>query len=128
MAQIANSPRAQEHSTAVCRIPFTRTGICEEAHEAVQQILGSDRVTSSQQVIELETVRRVTSDHDAPSPSVLHRGARARNPGTDWLTPSRGTSITLGAAKGGHGRDLSESPHCCSDHSCLVDMAPCLIR
>ena len=71
MAQIANSPRAQEHSTAVCRIPFTRTGICEEAHEAVQQILGSDRVTSSQQVIELERefaeLRRITTRHHPQS-------------------------------------------------------------
>jgi perosamine synthetase len=38
----------------VSRVPFTRTQICEEARQAVQQILGSGWVTSGQQVIEFE--------------------------------------------------------------------------
>ena len=54
MVQIANSVRVKQHSTPECRIPFTRTQICEEAREAVQQILGSGWVTSGQQVIEFE--------------------------------------------------------------------------
>jgi perosamine synthetase len=35
-------------------VPFTRTQICEEACQAVQQVLGSGWVTSGQQVIEFE--------------------------------------------------------------------------
>src|SRR5450631_4674233 len=54
MVQITNSVRVKQHSTPECRIPFTRTQICEEARAAVQQILGSGRVTSGQQVIEFE--------------------------------------------------------------------------
>ncbi len=38
----------------VSRVPFTRTQICEEACQAVQEVLGSGWVTSGQQVIEFE--------------------------------------------------------------------------
>jgi len=54
MVQIANRPRTQEHSMPVSAVPFTRTHICEEARQAVQQVLGSGWVTSGQQVIEFE--------------------------------------------------------------------------
>lgn len=54
MVQIVNSPQAQQHSSRVSRIPFTRTHICEEAREAVHQTLCSGWVTSGQQVIEFE--------------------------------------------------------------------------
>jgi dTDP-4-amino-4,6-dideoxygalactose transaminase len=54
MVQIANSPRTQQHSTLVSHVPFGRTHICEEACQAVQQVLSSGWVTSGQQVIEFE--------------------------------------------------------------------------
>ena len=54
MVEIANSSRTQRHSMPVSRVPFTRTQICEEACQAVQQVLGSGWVTSGQQVIEFE--------------------------------------------------------------------------
>jgi dTDP-4-amino-4,6-dideoxygalactose transaminase len=54
MVEVANSPRTLRHSMPVSRVPFTRTQICEEACQAVQQILGSGWVTSGQQVIEFE--------------------------------------------------------------------------
>jgi dTDP-4-amino-4,6-dideoxygalactose transaminase len=54
MVELANSVRTQRYSMPVSRIPFTRTQICEEACQAVQQILGSGWVTSGQQVIEFE--------------------------------------------------------------------------
>jgi dTDP-4-amino-4,6-dideoxygalactose transaminase len=54
MVEIANSPRTQKDSMPVSRVPFTRTQICEEACQAVQQVLGSGWVTSGQQVIEFE--------------------------------------------------------------------------
>ena len=54
MVEIANSPRTQQHSMSVSRVPFTRTLICAEACQAVQQVLESGWVTSGQQVIEFE--------------------------------------------------------------------------
>ena len=60
MVELANGVRTQEHSMPVSRVPFTRTEICEEACQAVQQVLGSGWVTSGQQVIEFE---REFADH-----------------------------------------------------------------
>lgn len=60
MVELANSVRTQEYSMPVSRVPFTRTQICEEACQAVQQVLGSGWVTSGQQVIEFE---REFADH-----------------------------------------------------------------
>ena len=54
MAQTTNIPRKQQHSGPVSRVPFARTQICEEACQAVQQVLASGWVTSGQQVIEFE--------------------------------------------------------------------------
>jgi len=54
MVQITNTLRKQQHSGPVSRVPFARTQICEEACQAVQQVLASGWVTSGQQVIEFE--------------------------------------------------------------------------
>jgi dTDP-4-amino-4,6-dideoxygalactose transaminase len=54
MVEIADGPRNQQDSFPAFRVPFARTQICEEAREAVQQVLGSGWVTSGQQVIEFE--------------------------------------------------------------------------
>ena len=54
MVQIATRPRARHHSMPVTRVPFVRTQICNEACQAVQQVLASGWVTSGQQVIEFE--------------------------------------------------------------------------
>jgi dTDP-4-amino-4,6-dideoxygalactose transaminase len=54
MVQIATRPQARHHSMPVTRVPFVRTQICNEACQAVQQVLASGWVTSGQQVIEFE--------------------------------------------------------------------------
>src|SRR5512141_2741945 len=54
MVEMANTPRNQQDSYPSFRVPFARTQICEEALQAVQQVLGSGWVTSGQQVIEFE--------------------------------------------------------------------------
>ena len=54
MVEVANRSRAEQYSTPLSRVPFTRTQICEEARQAVQQVLGSGWVTSGPQVIEFE--------------------------------------------------------------------------
>ena len=54
MVELANRSRAEQYSTPVSHVPFTRTQICEEARQCVQQVLGSGWVTSGPQVIEFE--------------------------------------------------------------------------
>jgi dTDP-4-amino-4,6-dideoxygalactose transaminase len=54
MLELANRSRTLQHSMPVSRVPFTRTQICEEARQAVQEVLASGWVTSGQHVIEFE--------------------------------------------------------------------------
>ena len=76
MVELANRSRAEQYSTPVSHVPFTRTQICEEARQAVQQVLGSGWVTSGPQVIEFERESSPSmSEHDGRSQSapVLRR-------------------------------------------------------
>jgi dTDP-4-amino-4,6-dideoxygalactose transaminase len=54
MVEIANRPPARRHSMPMSPVPFTRTQICEEACQAVQQVLASGWVTGGRQVIDFE--------------------------------------------------------------------------
>jgi perosamine synthetase len=54
MVEIVNGPRFKHDSLHVSPVPFSRTQICEEARQAVQQVLVSGWITSGQQVVEFE--------------------------------------------------------------------------
>lgn len=65
MAQTADLVVAQANPGRTFSVPFTRTGICDEAFPAVREVLASGWVTTGQQVLDFERefAEHVTARH-----------------------------------------------------------------